>query len=159
MLTKPKESLFGTNMVLKVWMAKIHIFTSQAAAVTVFAMLGHQPCPPHAVRQCCRSKSCPFVPRANFLPVNNAAQPARRPASTSLSPWARVAAVAGFFCFSLGHCSAATHAQCGHMSIGKSLLLRKSNERPSRLTHSSGINWAKKPRQRLSNTECLKPSE
>ena len=40
MLTKPKESLFGTNMVLMVGMAKIHIFTNQAAAVTVFAMLG-----------------------------------------------------------------------------------------------------------------------
>ena len=37
MLTKPKESLFGTNIVLKVGMAKVHIFADQAAAVTVFA--------------------------------------------------------------------------------------------------------------------------
>ena len=50
MLTKPKESLFGTNMVLKIGMAKVHIFADQAAAVMVFAMLGLQPCLPKAGR-------------------------------------------------------------------------------------------------------------
>ena len=99
----------------------------------------------NAAVQGARPRSC----GRTLCPSTTPPSTARRPASTSTSPWARVAAVAGFIYFSFSHCSAATHAQCGHMSIWKSLLLRKSIERPSRLTHSSGIYWAKKPRQRL----------
>ena len=61
-------------------------FTNQAAAVMVFADGKLKPCQPNAVRQCSRSKSCPFVPRANFLPVCAAAQPARRPATLLYRP-------------------------------------------------------------------------
>ena len=57
--------------------------------------------------------------------------------------------------FSFSPYSAATLARGGNMLFGKPLLLRKSNERPSRLTHSSGIYWAKTPRQRLSQLLSL----
>ena len=41
------------------------------------------------------------------------------------------------------------------MVIGKSLLLRKSYERPSRLTHILGLYDGQKPRQRLSQLLSL----
>ena len=68
--------------------------------------------------------------------VDHSARRHHRPAPRDgLSPWARVAAVAGFMYCSFSPCSAATHARGGNMVFGKPLLLRKSNERPSRLTH------------------------
>ena len=88
-------------------------------------------------------------PRSCGRPLCSSTSPpsaARRPATTSKSPWARVAAVAGFMDFSFSPCSAATHAQCGHMSFEKSLLLWKSHERPSRLTHTLGHQLGKKNR-------------
>lgn len=84
-------------------------------------------------------------PRSCGRPLCSSTSPpsaARRPATTSQSPWARVAAVAGFMFF-FSPCSAATHARGGHMLFGKPLLLRKSNERPSRLTHISGFMMGK----------------
>ena len=97
-----------------------------------------------------------LVPAANTLFVDNTAQPARRPASTSTSHWARVAAVAGIIYFSFGHCSAATHAQCGHMSFEKSLLLWKSYERPSRLTHTLRHQLGKKTTPAAASTSRFK---
>ncbi len=77
-------------------------------------------------------------PRSCGRPLCSSTSPpsaARRPATTSISPWARVAAVAGVIYFSFSPCSAATHARGGNMVFGKPLLLRMSYERPSRLTH------------------------
>ena len=57
--------------------------------------------------------------------------------------------------FSFGPCSAETLAQVGHMVIGKSLLLWKSYERPSRLTHILRLDDGQKPRQRLTQLLTL----
>jgi hypothetical protein len=85
-------------------------------------------------------------PRSCGRPLCSATSPpsaARRPATTSISPWARVAAVSGFMYFSFSPCSAATHARGGNMLFEKPLLLRKSYERPSRLTHGLSLMMSK----------------
>ena len=98
-------------------------------------------------------------PRSCGRPLCSSTSPpnaARRPATTSKSPWARVAAVAGIIYFSFSPCSAATHARGGNMVFGKPLLLRKSNERPSRLTHSSGFMMGKNTAPAADSTAILK---
>jgi hypothetical protein len=58
--------------------------------------------------------------------------------------------------FSFSPCSAATLAQVGHMVIGKSLLLWKSYERPSRLTHGLGLMMGKNTAPAADPTAILK---
>ena len=80
MLTKPKESLFGTNMVLKVGMAKVQIFADQAAAVTVFAVESFNHAHPmlvgNAAEQGSRPRSCGEYPvRRQHRPAPRDGQP------------------------------------------------------------------------------------
>ena len=131
-------------------------FTDQAAAVTVFAAESSYFASPKlcgkADRQGARPRSCGRTLCLSATPPSAA----RRPASTSISPWARVAAVAGFMYFSFSPCSAATHARGGNMVFGKPLLLRKSNERPSRLTHDLGLMMGKNTAPAADSTAIFK---
>ena len=58
--------------------------------------------------------------------------------------------------FSFGPCSAETLARGGNMVFGKPLLLRKSYERPSRLTHSSGLMMGKNTAPAADSTAIIK---
>jgi hypothetical protein len=60
-------------------------------------------------------------------------------------------------CFSFSPCSAATLARGGIMLFGKPLLLRKSNERPSRLTHGLGLMMGKNTAPAAASTSAFKP--
>jgi hypothetical protein len=83
-------------------------------------------------------------------------RPARATASnTSISPWARVAAVESFLLLSLGHYSAATHAQVGHTVID-SHHFSESLMKGRRALPTAEALTGQKPRQRLSHTECFK---
>ena len=72
-----------------------------------------------ADRQGARPRSCGRTLCLSATPPSAA----RRPATTSISPWARVAAVVGIIIFSFGPCSAETLARGGNMLFGKPLLL------------------------------------
>ena len=114
--------------------------------------LGHPKLVGNAAVQGARPRSC----GRTLCPSTTPPSAARRHASTSQSPWARVAAVAGFLNFSFNPCSAATHARGGNMVFGKPLLLRKSNERPSRLTHGLGFMMGKNTAPAADSTAILK---
>ena len=75
--------------------------------------LGHPKLVGNAAVQGARPRSCGRTLCLSATPPSAA----RRPATTSKSPWARVTAVAGVFFFSLGPCSAATHARGGNMVL------------------------------------------
>ena len=76
-------------------------------------------------------------------------RPARATASTtSKSPWARVAAVESFLLLSLGHYSAATHAQVGHMVVD-SHRFSESLMKGRRALPAAEALTGQKPRQRL----------
>ena len=97
--------------------------TDQAAAVTFFAAESSYLASP---KLCGQAAEQGGRPRSCGRPLCSSTSPpsaARRPASTSKSPWARVAAVEGFMYFSFSPCSAATHARGGNMVFGKPLLL------------------------------------
>ena len=122
--------------------------THQAAAVMVFALLGLLPCLPNAVRQCSLSKCVVLVPAGeHFASPQHRPAAARRPAPTSKSPWARVVFQLQLLRQFDSTNNESTLARKKRQRKNdtcpvrphvhrKSSLLRKSYERPSRLTHS-----------------------
>jgi len=77
------------------------VFTDQAAAVTVFAAESSYLASPKLCGQAAEQGGCP---RSCGRPLCSSTSPpsaARRPATTSQSPWARVAAVVGIIIFLL----------------------------------------------------------
>ena len=98
------QFLFSTQY--RVSQKRLIIISDQAAAVTVFAKESFYFASPklfgNAAVQGARPRSCGRTLCSSTTPPSAA----RRPATTSISPWARVAAVAGFMYFSFGPCSA-----------------------------------------------------
>jgi hypothetical protein len=84
-----------------------------------------------------------LVPAANTLPVDNTAQRRATACLYFYIALGKSRSGRGHHHFSFSPCSAATHARGGIMLFEKPLLLRKSNERPSRLTHSLGLMMGK----------------